>query len=105
MGLPVAAPALEMPPARETIQGLELGGRKRQLAVLVLPVEGEQPGTEGLQVRRRGGASARKALVLPEAETRRPTTSSVVPSGRRSAISTISGSPSRLSGRSKTPST
>ena len=51
---------------------------ERQLAVLVLAVEGEQARAERLQFRRRGGAARRgRRSSCPRAETRRPTTSSV----------------------------
>ena len=43
---------------REAVEDLGLGRGDRQLAVLVLAVEGEQPPAEQLQVRRRGGAAA-----------------------------------------------
>ena len=59
--------------AGEAVERLELGAGEGQLAVLVLAVEGEQPGAERLQVGApRRERPATNALVRPLAETRRP---------------------------------
>ena len=55
VGFAVAAAALELLGAREAIEDLELRRGQHQPAVLVLPVEGEQPGAERPQVARRCG--------------------------------------------------
>ena len=53
--LPVAAPQLQVLGAGKPVEHLHLRRGDRQLAVLVLPVEGEQPAAQQLQVRRRRG--------------------------------------------------
>ena len=54
----VCVAQLEVLGAGEAVEDLELGGGERQLAVLVLAVEGEQPRAERPQVGRRRGAPA-----------------------------------------------
>ena len=56
MRRPVALAQLQMIGPGEAVEHLHLGRGDRQLAVLVLAVEGKQPPAEQLQVGRRGGA-------------------------------------------------
>ncbi len=56
VGVAVAAPALKLLGAGEAVEDLELRRGQHQPAVLVLPVEGQQPGAERPQVARRRGA-------------------------------------------------
>src|SRR5829696_3632894 len=52
--LSVGPSSLQVLLAGESVERLELRARQRQLAVLVLPVEGEEPSAEHPQVGRRG---------------------------------------------------
>ena len=63
--LAVALAPLEVLSAREAVEDLELRRGERQLAVLVLSVEGEQPGAERPQVARPTRSACTKALVRP----------------------------------------
>ena len=63
--LPIGAAPLQVLLAGEAVQRLELRARQRQLAVLVLPVEGEQPRAQGLQLGRRGRAAREKRARSP----------------------------------------
>ena len=55
VGLAVTAPAIEMAGPGEAVEDLHLGGGDRQLAVLVLSIEGEQTRGEQLEVGGRRG--------------------------------------------------
>ena len=57
MGLAVALAKLQMGGSGEPVEDVHLRRGDRQLAVLVLAVEGEQPAAEQLQVGGRGGAT------------------------------------------------
>ena len=97
---------LEVLGAGEAVEDLQLGRGDRQLAVLVLAVEGEQPRRRAASGRPpRPARPADEGAGAPRAPTRRPSTTSSAPSGSRSASSASSGSSSSPSGRSKTPST
>src|SRR4051794_8433782 len=60
MRLAIRPAALEVLLAGEAVERLELRAREGQLAVLVLPVEGEQARAQGLELRRGGGAAGQE---------------------------------------------
>jgi hypothetical protein len=66
MRLAVGPAPLQVILAGEAVERLELRPGKGQLEVLMLPVEGEQPGAEGLELRR-GCRAAREEGARPAA--------------------------------------
>ena len=65
MRLPVTLALLQMRLAGKTVEHVHLRRGDRQPPVLVLPVEGEQPAAQQLQVRCRGGAPGDKRTGPP----------------------------------------